>query len=48
LGGEGIKIYYTKIADTILILLYGGVDKKHRTDDIEKAIRIRELVKENI
>jgi putative addiction module killer protein len=46
--GKGIRIYYTKSADTILILLYGGADKKHQTDDIEKAIRIREILKENI
>jgi putative addiction module killer protein len=46
--GKGIRIYYTKTADTILILLYGGVDKKYQADDIEKAIRIKELLKEHI
>lgn len=46
--GKGIRIYYTKTADTILILLHGGVDKKYQADDIEKAIRIKELLKENI
>jgi putative addiction module killer protein len=43
--GKGIGIYYTKTAETILISLYGGADKKHQADDIEKAIRIKELYK---
>jgi putative addiction module killer protein len=46
--GKGIRIYYTKTAETILILLYGGADKKRQTDDIEKAILIRETLRSKI
>jgi putative addiction module killer protein len=36
--GKGIRIYYTKGTETILILLYGGSHKKRQANDIEKAI----------
>ncbi|MDR1926855.1 MAG: hypothetical protein LBQ13_04245, partial [Endomicrobium sp.] len=33
--GKGIRIYYTKRGKDILILLYGGADKKNQKKDIE-------------
>jgi putative addiction module killer protein len=44
--GKGIRIYYTKRGKDILILLYGGADKKNQKKDIEKAIRIKEGINE--
>jgi putative addiction module killer protein len=46
--GKGIRIYYTKTGEAILILLYGGVDKKQQTKDIEKAIIIKETLRRGI
>jgi putative addiction module killer protein len=46
--GKGIRIYYTKTAETILILLYGGADKKQQAKDIEKAIIIKETLRRGI
>ncbi|MDR2437259.1 MAG: type II toxin-antitoxin system RelE/ParE family toxin [Endomicrobium sp.] len=46
--GKGIRIYYTKTTETILILLYGGTDKKQQAKDIEKAIIIKEAVRREI
>lgn len=43
--GKGIRIYYTKSGGTILILLYGGADKKQQREDIEKAITIKEALR---
>jgi putative addiction module killer protein len=43
--GKGIRIYYMKNGDTILILLYGGADKKQQQEDIEKAITIKESLR---
>jgi putative addiction module killer protein len=44
--GKGIRIYYTKRGKDILILLYGGADKKNQKKDIEKAIKIKENINE--
>ncbi|MDR2644578.1 MAG: hypothetical protein LBB44_01140 [Endomicrobium sp.] len=46
--GKGIRIYYARNGETILILLYGGADKKQQAKDIEKAIKIKELLKGKI
>jgi putative addiction module killer protein len=46
--GKGIRIYYTKTTETILILLYGGADKKRQAKDIEKAIIIKETLRRGI
>jgi putative addiction module killer protein len=46
--GKGIRIYYTKTAETILILLYGGADKKQQAKDIEKAIIIKKTLRRRI
>ncbi|MDR3257047.1 MAG: hypothetical protein LBT18_05360 [Endomicrobium sp.] len=46
--GKGIRVYYAKNGETILILLYGGADKKQQTKDIEKAIKIKEVLKEHV
>jgi putative addiction module killer protein len=46
--GKGIRVYYTKSGDTILILLYGGADKKQQQEDIEKAIIIKESLRGKI
>lgn len=46
--GKGIRIYYAKSGDTILILLYGGADKKQQQEDIEKAIAIKESLRGKI
>jgi len=46
--GKGIRIYYTKSGNTILILLYGGADKKQQQEDIEKAIQTKESLRGQI
>jgi putative addiction module killer protein len=44
--GKGVRVYYTKDGQDILILLHGGADKKKQNKDIEKAIRIKEDINE--
>jgi len=46
--GKGIRIYYAKSGNTILILLYGGADKKQQQEDIEKAMLIKETLRGQI
>ncbi|MDR0823118.1 MAG: type II toxin-antitoxin system RelE/ParE family toxin [Endomicrobium sp.] len=46
--GKGVRVYYTKNKDNTLILLYGGDDKKHQTEDIKKAIAIKESLRRQI
>lgn len=43
--GPGYRLYYTKVAAAVILLLFGG-DKSRQTIDIGKAILIRkELLK---
>jgi putative addiction module killer protein len=40
----GIRIYYTKNGNEIIILLWGGANKKRQSEDIEKAIQIKRML----
>ena len=46
--GKGIRVYYCKDGEIILILLYGGADKKRQSEDIEKAVRIKKFIREDL
>ncbi|MDR0646013.1 MAG: type II toxin-antitoxin system RelE/ParE family toxin [Elusimicrobiota bacterium] len=45
---KGIRVYYTKKGETLIILLTGGADKKHQQDDLEKAVKIKDFIGEGL
>jgi putative addiction module killer protein len=45
---KGVRIYYYKDGEYILILLCGGADKKRQSEDIARAAEIKKFLKEKL
>jgi putative addiction module killer protein len=45
--GAGIRLYIVKREEVFYIVLWGGTDKKTQQADIEKAIKIKQIMEAN-
>ncbi|MDR3243303.1 MAG: hypothetical protein LBT79_00980 [Elusimicrobiota bacterium] len=45
--GKGIRIYLIEKNEVYYIVLWGGADKKRQQADIEKAVKIKQMMEAN-